>query len=450
MKRLRMAILFPMVVTLWTHALAAKPPEDEAASDSTPALGSPEKAQSDDELTGNWGGLRDQLKDDGIKFEIGYKAEAAANLSGGTRRMATEVGQLDLGVTLDLSKIAGIDGATIQSSITKRNGPSLNTRAGLNFLEEPQETYGRGQTWRWTELWYQQRLDNDHIIFKIGRLAGGEFNNWGCDFTSLAFCGSQVGTTNTYLWYNWPIAEWGGWIKLRNDHFYIHTGINEDNLQNLNTNFFAAKFSGARGIIAHGEAGWTPHFGGGRLAGYYQAGFWYDTARYPDTLLDANGAVAALSGQPFAQRKGQTGFYVQFEQQLTGQASVDPVSGLLKPKRGLTLGGNYEHGDPRTATTLDALSLEMLLTAPFAGRPHDQIGLAIGRSRVTARETYLASVTDPSIGPRKTEYRAELFYRASVMRGVIVRPNIQYVSNPGGYSNRPSATVIGIRTDIKL
>ena len=436
-------------LALWSQALfsaAATPDADGTGADA----GSQEKAQAYDNLTGDWGGLRSDLERRGVKLTLGYKNETAGNLSGGNSREATSVGQVDLGATLDLKTIFGWDGATLQSSITYRHGPSLNTTAGLNLLEEPQETFGRGQVWRWTELWLRQRLMDDHVVIKVGRLAGGEFANWGCDFTSLGFCGSQVGTTNTNFWYNWPISEWGGTIRLRSNRFYLHFGANEDNPKNLDTNFFVAQISGARGVVEHLEAGWTPVFGEGRLGGFYQGGVWTDTAPHPDVLFDTQGLPAPLAGRPPAQIREQRGFYLDFEQQITGEAHYDRLTGILTPTHGLTLGGYYERGDQRTATTGDEISVEALYTAPLAHRPRDQVGLALGRSSVTWRQAELSSLELPQLGPQNAEYRSEVFYRVLLRRGLFARPNFQYVIDPGGYIRRHDAAILGIRFDLNL
>lgn len=436
-----------MGLALWSCAAVAAAGDDGGAGVDA---GSQERAQAYDQLTGDWGGLRGELEQRGIKITLGYKNETAGDLGGGTSRTATSVGQVDLGLTLDLKPILGWDGATVQSSITYRHGPSLNTAAGLNLLEEPQETFGRGEAWRWTELWFRQRLWDDHVIIKLGRLAGGEFANWGCDFTNLGFCGSQVGTTNTYFWYNWPIAEWGGLIKLRTDRYYVHIGANEDNTRNLDTDFFVAQLKGAGGVIEHLEAGWTPAFAAGRLAGFYQAGVWRDTAAHPDVLFDAQGAPALLSGLPAAEVHGQSGFYVDFEQQLTGQARLDRVTGILTPTRGLAVGAYYERGDQRTATTADEITVEALYTAPFADRPLDQLGVALGRSTVTLREAELSALEHPQLGRQDAEYRGEVFYRVRLIRGLLVRPNFQYIIDPGGYARRHDASILGVRLDLNL
>ena len=57
-----------------------------------------------------------------------------------------------------------------------------------------QEIYGRGETWRLSEFWFQQTWFNDRLLWKVGRLAEGEtFGSFNCHFQNLTFCGSQPG-----------------------------------------------------------------------------------------------------------------------------------------------------------------------------------------------------------------------------------------------------------------
>ena len=114
------------------------------------------------------------------------------------------------------------------------------------------------------------------------------------------------------------------------------------------------------------------------------------------------------------------------------------------------MGAYYEHGDQRTASTRDEITVEALYTAPFAGRVHDRVGVALGRSTVTARQAEASALASPQLGPQRAEYRAEVFYRALVHKGVFLRPNIQYVVDPGGYARRRSALILGLRMDLSL
>ena len=57
--------------------------------------------------------------------------------------------------------------------MTYRRGKDLGAAANLGVLQQVQEVYGRGQTWRLTQFWYQQSFANGHADLKLGRLTQG-------------------------------------------------------------------------------------------------------------------------------------------------------------------------------------------------------------------------------------------------------------------------------------
>jgi porin len=58
-------------------------------------------------LTGDWGGLRTILSNEGIDIKSGFRDEAVTNLLGGQRASAAQAGQFDLGVAIDIQKLFG-------------------------------------------------------------------------------------------------------------------------------------------------------------------------------------------------------------------------------------------------------------------------------------------------------------------------------------------------------
>jgi carbohydrate-selective porin OprB len=136
-------------------------------------------------LTGDWGGLRTLLSNEGIDIRSGFRDEAVTNVAGGQRASAAQAGQFDLGVTIDAQKLFGWTGGTLQTAMTYREGQPLP----VNLLQQPQEIYGRGDIARLVELSYEQKLFDDHLTVKFGRMPEGEFNDFGCDFANLTFCG---------------------------------------------------------------------------------------------------------------------------------------------------------------------------------------------------------------------------------------------------------------------
>ena len=84
----------------------------------------------------------------------------------------------------------------------------------VNLLQQPQEIYGRGDIARLVELSFEQKLFDDHLTVKFGRLPEGEFNDFGCDFANLTFCRPPAGNIVGNYWFNAPIAQWAAWDRI--------------------------------------------------------------------------------------------------------------------------------------------------------------------------------------------------------------------------------------------
>ena len=77
-----------------------------------------------------------------------------------------------------------------------------------------QEIFGRGNTIRWTQFWYDQLLFDDVVDVKLGRMGVGEdFMSFSCYFMNLSFCGSLPGNIVS-TWYNWPVSQWAARLKV--------------------------------------------------------------------------------------------------------------------------------------------------------------------------------------------------------------------------------------------
>jgi len=109
-------------------------------------------------VLGDWGGLRTRLYQDGVDFQLGFTTEAAYNTTGGDSKLLRNADQFNLGATFDFDKLFGWNGGRFQVTVTDRNGDNLSADANLGTLMQVQEIYGRGNTFRWTQFWYDQLL----------------------------------------------------------------------------------------------------------------------------------------------------------------------------------------------------------------------------------------------------------------------------------------------------
>lgn len=382
---------------------------------------------------------RAALEQRGVRLIAEYKAEASTDLTGGERRDAALAGQFTAGVRID-SKVFGFPGGVLQAITTVRHGRDLGRVAGLDLLEQAQEVYGRGNVGRLTELSYQQALANGRVVLKLGRMPAGDFASFSCEFSNLSFCGAAPGNVVSSYWLNYPLATWAGWAKLRHRSMYLKLGVEEDNPNNLDQDFFASR-RGARALILHGEGGWTPLFGSSKLPGRYVVGVWRSTVP-----ADAAGENPANSRPA----NGRGGLYVQVQQQLTGSATEDPISGAITRQRGLNVFATVVRADRATSRLSDQWTAGMVIDAPLMARPNDFIGLAIAQTRYDQATNRQERIIDPAAHVRGTETTIELLYSISVERGLTLRPNLQYVINPGGVARRSDIVLPGMRLDLKL
>ena len=103
----------------------------------------------------------------GLTFLLNYTSESAANPIGGIRQGTAYTAQVFFGVDADLSRIAGIDGATFHAIVTQRHGRSLSGDFIGNDTSV-QEIFGGGQTSRLTLLSYQQKLFDNRLDVEVG------------------------------------------------------------------------------------------------------------------------------------------------------------------------------------------------------------------------------------------------------------------------------------------
>ena len=411
-------------------------------------------------MTGDWGGARTELLEKGYDFSLEYVGEVGSNLNGGYNDDTTArySDQFALGVKMDLEKILGWNDAEFKLAITERSGRNIsNDRIGdprAGTLSSSQEVWGRGQTWRLTQMWYKQGYFDNKLNVKIGRFGPGEeFNSFPCDFQNLAFCGSQVGNWVGNIWYNWPVSQWALRIKYNiTPEVYAQVGVFEENPSYLETgNGFKLSGSGTKGMILPVELVWTPKLND--LPGEYRLGYYYSTAKADDVYEDGNGQAAAVSGASYKSHSSKHGAWIVAQQQLTSHNG--------SAARGLSIFANATVHDKDTNFVDNYQQIGLTYMGPFDARPKDDIGVGIARIHVNddVRKNRrlvndLNNVDDydnPTYLPiQDTEYNAEIYYGFHVTNWLTVRPNVQYIKHPGGVNQVDDALVAGLKIQSKF
>ncbi|CRI58692.1 carbohydrate porin [Pseudomonas sp. CCOS 191] len=406
-------------------------------------------------MLGDWGGTRSELLEKGYDFTLGYTGEMGSNLHGGYShdRAARYSDQFTFGVNMDLQKILGWHDTEVQLTVTERHGNNIsNDRINdprVGGFTSAQEVWGRGQTWRLTQMWIKQKYFDGALDVKFGRFGEGEdFNSFPCDFQNLAFCGSQVGNWVGGIWYNWPVSQWALRVRYNlNDALYAQVGVFEQNPSNLESgNGFKLSGSGTQGAVMPIELVWSPRVNG--LKGEYRAGYYYSNAKAQDVLKDSNGTPAAISGAAYRSSSSKHGLWLGAQQQVTALASDQ--------SRGLSLFANATVHDKKTNAIDNYVQAGVVYKGPFDARAKDDIGFALARvhvnpgyrknARLINQANGLDDYDNPGFLPvQDTEYSAELYYGIHLADWLTVRPNLQYIRHPGGVSRVDDALIGGLK-----
>lgn len=398
-------------------------------------------------MTGDWGGKRAKIQEAGINLRARFTTESAANPDGGRYQKARYTQQIDFGADFDLDRLINIPGAKIQLTLADRVGHSLSADAiGNQFAV--QELYGAGQNFRLAEMNYQQDLLKHQVTIELGWSPIGD-NFAGllsfCNFQNGVICGHANAMTTNSGAHNFPTAEWGARINVRpTQSFYVATGVYQVNPNEGDPdNGFDLSFQ-STGAFVPVELAWLPGQATGKLPGTYKIGGYFNSSETPDVLKDINGSSAGLTGEPFEQHNGRWGGYIGVDQMVFHEESGS--------NRGLTLGTIVGVADRNTAKYSHFWVAGGHYQGTLRRRDNDVISFMIAYVRTNPRLTQYQqdrnTVVPGSVGIQTYESIAEIDYGLQFAPWFKVRPNLQYVINPGGTGKIPNAFVIGLYTQV--
>jgi porin len=316
-------------------------------------------------------------------------------------------------------------------------------------LQLTNEVFGRGNILRLTELYYSQKLFDDRLELKGGRLpVGSDFFFGQCEFINLTFCGGQPGNIQGGYIFNFPVSQWAGVAHFNiTKEVQISAGVYDANPNYLTTSDMGVylapgipRSSPASGVLVPVELTWRP---GGHLYGTWRLGGWYDDASTIDGglpgIITTIPGVGGVPGQNLGDQRGRYGFYESILQRLTDEGG---------PAKGWYIYFNTSVADHRTAFTDYQVSFELKHTGTFASRPEDEVGVGIGTTHVNS-----AALT-PNAGGN--EVPLEAWYGLQATGWLNLKFDAQYVINPGGRGfngaglKTDNAWVLGLRTVVKF
>lgn len=400
-------------------------------------------------LTGNWGGLRDKLHDDGADFYAQYTNDALGNPYGGNfGRGVIDSGLLETRLSLDFEKMTGgaWKGLTFRASGYWTHGTSL-TQQDVGDISSI-SSIGAYNTVRLEDLWVQQNLFDDKVSLEIGQIAAD--SEFLISPTGLLFLNGTFGAlplmTYDFAPFNppiYPLTTTGARLKFQPiDSFYFMTAVYNGNAgtQSGNNNGLRFGFSASTGIISFSEFGYLLNQGKDDkgMPGTYKLGGWVDTANFSTFQSQANFTNGTGPLQSAGVGYGIYGIIDQTVWRTDPAAAGDPQS----------LNVFFRAARAPSSQSLIDFDLDggLSFTGLIPGRKDDVAGLALSRSAVSHNFSDFSQATG---GPAfKYESVIEGTYSMNIAPWWQVQPDVQYVFSAGAQANSPDALVVGVRSTI--
>ncbi len=407
-----------LVLTLTALCLMAFSPRIAAAQ------GAPQEAGgwfSQDYLTGSWGGLRPDLANQGVALEAAYTFDAFANARGGVARGNAFMHNVDLTLDIDANELMGLSGASFFAYVLGNYGDALSEYVGdaqgVSNIEAP-------GAWTLYEAWFQQAFLDDAVSFRVGLY---DLNS---EFAASDVAGLYLGSSHGIG----PDMSQSG---LNGPSIFPSTGL-AARLQVAPTGMFYMQAALVEAVPGTSGIPNTPRVALGRNEGWLIAsevgvtpgagkvgvGYWQYTEPF-ETLGDGGRATGY-------------GVYAVGERVLIEASERRP--------RGLAVYGRIGWASPEVHTIGLAWAAGLVVEAPLALRPDDQIGVAVASAHQSQTQLQLHRATDDPT--ERSEVALELTYSAPILPGLTIQPNVQYVHNPGMAPALGDAIVLGARLGV--
>jgi porin len=397
--------------------------------------------------------------DHGIYYRASIMLEGAANVSGGIKHGSTVSPYLTFGADVDLKKLVGWEGAFFHAIVIAEHSSGVSQ----NYIGggvDVQENYAPFNVFRFINLtleqWFSIGAKNDLSVV-VGRMGMSSYfakNVYTCDFLNHTFCGPMYGFTQSTGTAMAPLASWGAVGRLNtSQHTYTQVGafaVDADTLD-PSTRIFDLGVSGIHGMNYLGEVGYEDD-PNDPMRGHYRLGVSYLASSRNDVYLNT-------AHMPYVEYGGQK---LKHRDEVASYITVDKVvySDRTSPERNVALFGSYYRNFADTEAIKDTWKFGVVKTGTFPGRDHDTFGVAASQVRFTPKEIdYLTAKRRAGGGKgvvASDEWIFEVGYGYQLSRGVMIRPNVQWLIRPDPrytptYPKQISnALVVGLQVSISL
>jgi porin len=399
--------------------LGTSPAQAESDARDPGLLGWPPNIQSP-YATGDWWGGRTWLAEHGISIYLDYYGEVFWNTRGGIRTTEDGVysGLFELAVEISTESAGLWDGGTLFFLFRNKHGQGITEDyvggfQALSKIEAPPFT-------NVAELWYSQSFLEDRIWIKIGKMDanvdfagidhGEEFINASADYSPTIPLASYPDPDLGFALGIEPMP----WLSV---NFGVYNGAPDADRS------LRGAFADLSGPMVLAQPAF--HYGLFGRQGHIRAGGWFNgtETESPD------------SEDPEPKSYGEAyGWYLTLDQEIWRERPEDE-----EDEQGMGVFGQYGWAPPDRSAAEHYVGAGIRWAGMIPRRDRDVAGTGVFHVRFS----------DEANLERDTETVVEAFYRIQLLGCLALKPDLQYIINPGGTAN-PDALAVGLRFETSL
>lgn len=382
-----------------------------------------------DRLTGDWGGVRTDLENIGITFDIFYNQIYAANTRGGldTTNAQRLSGSFDVLLRLDFEKMNLIPGGSMLLFAKSNWSRNINPKVGA--LSDPIDDADGDIPIYVDHLHYQQDFLDHKLQLRFGYLDQqlALDRNAYANAEDIQFMSTYLDNNNAII----PLTIGLGATLFINptDWLGFVIGAADGQAKSLQPGFDTT-FHDEAAFFGYFETDFRVKFDSpnGPLPGTYRFGTFYDPRRKERYRNDLDGDL------PPKYETGDVGFYMSLDQMIYRE-TPDDDQGL-----GLFFRYGYRHGEVNRIG--DFWSAGAQYKGLIPNRDHDLLGFGVYSA--IGSQQYRRWV-DPEFD-RETGY--EFYYNIEITPWLTLTPDVQYIYQPGGSRDAEDSIVVALRARV--
>jgi porin len=382
-------------------------------------------------LFGNWGGLRSDLLERGVSFDLQYISDNLANVAGDRDARFVAWNRVRGTVDIDFGALINAPGWYFHATALWQNGGSLGTYLGL--LTSPSGMSSE-HTFRLDSWWIEKRSFDERLTIRIGQFAGQDF--YGAQHYAASFIFEPMGYALGNLFTDFESFDPPSTpaVEIRvvpRENFYVKVMV----------------FAADRDPFSHNQTGLVPEFHGDP-GSVFEIGF-----------TPGKKASSVRAFDNVESRKGYSGLY-QFGASYnpgdfkTANARTESGNFVLywmasqalwrvnpSEARGLDATFAYDWSPPDLNRNNQILTAGLRFNEPLPFPFHNTMSLGYVQN-------HLSSDFRPNNATTwNTEHGVE--FNVLLAKGpMLLQPVVQYYANAGGGSE--NAVVVGFRTKVEF